>query len=524
MTGHTPSPSVSLRASRVVRLGASVTGRSEHDLHTALTESLTIISVETGLAGAAETATILLSSLARMPGRICLVNDGAIETRDLLTGLVDTYVSLRPEQTLTVSTSVTDAVRLTGTSGVTHVHVGLEQYRDHVFSSSSRSCVRVVPDGYGAHLVRDGHIVQERRPYATGHMLAAAFGASEAFAVGASIAVDPTTRRPVTSFCPVTLSDDVTAALDLPVGTEIDSALLGLGAVGTAAAVILSQTGLRGSLLIADRQQFADENIGTYSLGTAADAAAATHKVDLAAELLRPHFDIREHRGDIEELPTRVDAKELPWPRVVLSAVDSVESRHAVQRLWADHHIDVGTGSTTVGLHHARAQGPCLQCFFPIRTDGPTPEQRLADQLGFDAHILGRDELWTDEEIAALPASAATRLKALAGKPKCATANLLGLTALPGADDYRPSVPFVSQQAACLMVGRLIAELLPVLHGRRAIDEPPRTNFAQYDTLLGPAWADLEGRDPSPGCYCQQRSPIIAQVRNYRSELVRKPL
>src|SRR6185437_5966171 len=128
----------------------------------------------------------------------------------------------------------------------------------------------------------------------------------------------------------------------------IDAALLGVGAVGSAAALILGSMGLGGSLLVADRQQFAEENIGTYSLGTAADACTKTHKVDLAAAVLRRNFDVREHRGDIADLPARVDANELSWPRVVLSAVDSIQARHDVQRLWADHHIDVGTGGTTV--------------------------------------------------------------------------------------------------------------------------------------------------------------------------------
>lgn len=511
------SDSGGLRASRVVRLGASVTGRSEEDLHTALTDSATIISVETGLPGAAETVTILLSSLARMPGQVCLVNDDAIDGNDVPPVLADVYSSLRAGQTLTVAPSVTKAVHVTGPGVATHIHVGLEQCRDSACVNSSRSCVRIVPDGYGAHLVRDGIIEQKRPPYATGHMLAAAFGAGEAFTIAADITVERTTQQSVMSFCPVTLSDDLTAAPDLPAGTEIDAALLGLGAVGTAAAVILAGMGIGGSLLIADRQQFAEENVGTYSLGTAADAVGKTHKVDLAADVLKPRFDIREHRGDIADLPARVDANEVPWPRVVLSAVDSIEARHNLQRLWANDHIDVGTGSTTVGLHHAAAQGACLQCFFPTQTEGPTPEQQLATRLGVDERILGRDEPWTEKEIAALPASADPRIATLIGKPKCATANLLGITTLPGADNYRPSVPFVSQQAACLLVGRLIAEL-PSPPGQAA-DARTRTNFAQYDTLLGPTWADLEGRNPSPRCYCRQRSSIIAQVRNHRSAL-----
>ena len=54
-----------------------------------------------------------------------------------------------------------------------------------------------------------------------------------------------------------------------------------------------------------------------------------------------------------------------------LSAVDSIDAPTTFNHSWADHHIDVGTGSTTVGLHHSRNQD--MPSASSIRTDGPTP-------------------------------------------------------------------------------------------------------------------------------------------------------
>jgi hypothetical protein len=184
--------------------------------------------------------------------------------------------------------------------------------------------------------------------------------------------------------------------------------------------------GLGGSLLVADRQPFAVENIGTHSLGIAADAVAETHKVDLAADALRPHFEIYEHRGDMADLPTRVDANELAWPHLVLSAVDSIEARHDV-----------------------RVSGP-------ITTSTSAP---------------------------AAPQSACTT--PAPGPPACNTSSR--------------STPAARH---------------------RSSDSP--TSWAL--THAHSAVSTVRVRDPSPGCYCQQRRAIIARVRDYRSAFTIKPV
>lgn len=448
-----PSPGPekpTLRHSRILRLGAGATGSAEADLLTTLAVARTVISLDAGLPGTVATARLLLATLARTPGRLTLVTttipaSTVVELLAIVRRIdpghqIDTAADLREDQPPADMT-----LRL---------HLGLVAPPsttdiddcDQVTSSTGVPSVRIIADGYGAQVARLGRVTlsQHRAPNALGQMLAAAFAAGEAFAAAARVL--PSRRQPVphVAFCPVTLGHDLVAAPDLPEGLTIDAALLGLGAVGTAIAVILAELPLRGHLLLADRQDYAEENLGSYSLGDPTDVAAARRKVDLAAAALRDRYTVTLHHGDLSELPARVDAGELPWPEQVLTGLDTVPARHAAQRLWADHHIDAGTGDTAVGLHDSVPLGPCLLCFFPEARDGQSAEQRLAEELRIDPAILGRDEAWTEQELLQLPAAVAARLHPLVGTPKCGTALALGLTDL-ATDDYRPSVSFVSQ-------------------------------------------------------------------------------
>ena len=109
-----------------------------------------------------------------------------------------------------------------------------------------------------------------------------------------------------------------------------------------------------------------------------------------------------------------------------------------------------------------------------------------------------------DEHLAQLAPEQRERLRPHVGKPVCGLARALGLTALE-AGDYRPSVPFISLQAACLAVGRLLA--------RDRVEQP---NLVQYDGLFGPQAATLERMAPTPRCYCQSYAATIARVRAHR--------
>jgi hypothetical protein len=308
----------------------------------------------------------------------------------------------------------------------------------------------------------------------------------------------------------VTLGSDLSAAPMLPGGTTVNIGLVGNGAVGTAHARILGSVGLSGShAMLVDPEAYAHENVGTYSLGTLADAIVGCPKVELTARAMAG-WGVSKIHGTATDAVTAIDADEVVWPSMVLSGLDSIAARHEAQGMWPDQMIDAATGDTAVGLHEATPDGPCLRCLLPARVSDRSPVLALAEELGLPVELVARgDVVLTAEHLNGLRAEQRERLASQVGKPICGLASAVGLTGDPN-EDYRPSVPFVSQQAACLGVGRLIANLA----GIRGLP-----NVVQYDTMVGPQSMTRMDRRASPGCYCQTRSLTINIVRSSRRGL-----
>jgi molybdopterin/thiamine biosynthesis adenylyltransferase len=306
-------------------------------------------------------------------------------------------------------------------------------------------------------------------------------------------------------FCPVSLGRDLKVA-PLKVGGPVDLGLVGLGAVGTAVARILGGLGFeRASALLIDPETFAIENLGTYSLGTLADIGVP--KVELAAAALEG-WSLRLLSGPVEDAIAPVDAGSLPWPRTMICGLDSIEARRAAQGLWPDRLIDGATGDTAVGLHEAMTTGACMRCFFPDRIPARSAAQLLSEEIGLPVELLTQgDERLEEKELAELTERQRERLTPHIGKPICGLASAVGLGGAKD-DTYMPSVPFVSQQAACLAVGRLLAR-------RTGMVELPNT--VQYNAMLGPLRMTKMTRPPRPGCYCQERADVIRMVRHERS-------
>src|SRR5207247_5990894 len=141
--------------------------------------------------------------------------------------------------------------------------------------------------------------------------------------------------------------------------------------------LILGQLPTRGSVFLVDRERFAPENVATYSLGGRSAAEKRPWKVDLAAAALGG-IDVLRTTEPAENLAHLIDQGSLPWPRIILSGLDSIDARHATQRLWPDMLIDAATGDTFVGIHVAQPRNPCLLCFLPPRQSAPSAAARLA--------------------------------------------------------------------------------------------------------------------------------------------------
>jgi hypothetical protein len=482
-----------LRHSRASRLGAAVSGTTEQTLALRLESARTQLTIERSIPGAEAMARVLVSTLRRQPGELFLDTDGPGAFVDELQALAAAIDPLRP--------------LIVGRTGepTSELHIGLEE----------RAPLRVIPDGHGVRLARGGQIDQSRRPSGLGVVFSAAIAASEIFKQSADVYPHLRVDHERLDFCPVTLSSDLEQApLDLP-QAGLDLTLVGLGAVGSATALILSLFDVAGRVVLIDDEIFAEENLGTYSLGDPEDVASPRSKVELAARRLGS-VDCHPFRGSVEQAIREIDEGSLPWTRVVMTGLDSVEARHAAQRLWPDLLIDSSTGDTAVGIRVCPDGDACLMCLL----QGPQAERSamtdLIELTGLSRQDLSvGSRLITEEDVERARPEIRERMRRAVGAPVCGLGRAIGL-AEGGEDDYRPSIPFVSQQAACLGVGRLIAWL----HGLKGSPEL-ESNLVQYDTLLGPNHLSPVNLDRRSDCYSVTRRPIIEQVRDRRRQFQR---
>jgi hypothetical protein len=482
---------VTLEHSRALLLASSVADAPASALEHRLEGALTVVSLDPDLPRAPLTAKVLLATLRRLPGRLHLDPTGL--SPPLVDQLVAGVAAIDPERSITTDRRVPDdpAVR---------VHVGAD---------APHGWIRIAPEGYGAHVVGAGRagIGIHRPANPLGAIYTAALGAAEAFKHTAQVLPARRVLHRHLRFCPVSLSTELDRAPQLPGDLRLDLTLVGLGAVGTATALILGELRASGVLVLVDPERYDPENRGTYSLGGDQETRERPWKVDLAASAL-PTYDLVPLPCGVEQYRTTLERQDGPWPQTVLAGLDTVETRHETQRLWPDRMIDAATGDTMLGLHDVVAgHGPCLMCFLPLPRTGQSTLERLAQETGLRIEQLARGaEPLSEAEIAALSRDQRERLLPHLGKPKCGLANALGLT-VTSADGYRPSVPFVSQQAGCLGIGRLLAATL----GLRT-----HANLVQYDGLIGPQRATKESRPAATTCYCQTRASTVHRIRSLR--------
>lgn len=483
---------MSIEHSRSLLLAAGVSDDDERTLKQRQEAALTLVRVDTAVPLAGLTARVLLTTLRRLPGRLALDRTGLDD--DTLAAIIAAVSAIDSARPLLVVDTTPDDV---------DVHLAIALIAEPQF-------VRVVPDGYGAQLANDPAVLLAlgQPANALGAVFAAALGAAEAFK---HIVVDKQARctlHPHLSFCPVTLDTNTAAAPALSSSLPLDTAIIGNGAIGTAVGLILSEMRLGGRIVVCDPELYGPENRGTYSLGGEREVANRTPKVDLLeAVLADAGYDVRKVQGKSTVLIELIDKQQIAAPPTTITGLDTAEARRETQMLWPDHLVDAATGDTAVGLHHAVPTGPCLRCFFPQRTAGPDPLLQLATLSGLPVSLLrrGADAL-TDEHLASLTPGQREPLKHLVGQPVCGLAAAFGLTNANAAG-YLPSVPFVSQLAACLAVGRLLAIEMGV---------PANGNFFQFDALHGPL-AESESRNAVVDCYCQTRqASVIRTVRERR--------
>jgi hypothetical protein len=470
--------------SRALRLAASAAGHSESELARHMAQRAVVVSLDPDVPGAIDIATTIVETLRRGPGHVHL--DPSDVAPATVAAIVASAGAVAPSTPVSTKPAPHGAVA---------VHVGMQ---------APPQAIAVIGDRHGVRLAVDGRrLRQSCIPSSLGVMTAAAFAGGEVFKRVVRPRTDRVVYRDFIAFCPVTLDDDPARAPHLPLGWSPALGLVGDGAVGTAYARILGRLDLADpSAITVDPQVYGPENNGTYSLGSWQDVLDETPKVDVVERALQG-WRVRRVRGTAADAIAAIEADGLNWPRVVLTGLDSIEARRSAQGLWPVELIDAATGDTSVGLHHVAGDGPCLRCFFPDRAAERSAAEALAAEFGLPIELVMRgDHVLHEEDLVDLPSDQRERLRPQLGKPVCGLADAARLT---GADDeYRPSVPFVSQQAACLGIGRLVASAT-------GLEGLP--NFVQYDALIGPQSITCQARRPLPQCYCQQRRETITAVR-----------
>jgi hypothetical protein len=437
-----------------------------------------------------QTAEVLVDTLRRLPIELVLDPGSSIDAEEI-GRIVQVAEEIDPGRGIEVGTA----------AGVdTLVAVGHDR---------SDATVAGMPVNHGA-LVVSGRPLEGPAADASGLGIftCAALLGGEVFKRVAAVRPQRATFPDRLAWCPVRLDDDPWSTPLLPGPPRLDLALVGQGAIGTATSRILALLGAEGRVQLVDPERFGPENLGTYSLGNAADSELEPWKVDLGSAALAG-MTVETHVGTAADFIEKVDRGEACWPELVLTGLDSAPARREVQRLWPDRLIDGATGDTMCGMHDVTfGRSACLMCLFPESRQGPGAAERLAEATGLSVEAASRgDRPLEEDDIVHLDARRRRALQPLVGKPICGLAEAIGLTEL-AADDYRPSVPFVSQQAACMVVGRLIAVLID--------SEVPGANFVQYDALIGPGCATLESRHPVADCHCQVRAGLLESVRQTR--------
>jgi len=452
-----------------------------------------VVSVDGDMPHALLTVRVLLTTLRRGLGSLVLVADGLPPA--FVTEMEGATAAIDAERGLSV-------VRGLGATAENAVAV-------HVGPTVSRPAIRIMPEGYGAHVA--GSPTATIRPRRPGNPLGAvytgALGAAEVFKHTASVLPARRVLHRHLRFCPVNLTADLSAAPDLPEPLGLDLTLVGVGAIGTGIVLLLEALDAEGRIVVIDPQRFEPENVATYSIGGLAEADAAVWKVEMAERVLR-RFQVTPLHERADDLVRAIDRGEVPWTPTVLTALDSAEARCDAQRLWPDRLIDAQTGDTMLGIcDHRHGIDPCMICVFGVDREKPSGADAVAERLGLSVQALADpDAVLTEDDLRGKTEEQLTMLRPHLGKPMCGLAQAIGLTSL-NPDGYMPSVPFVSLQAACLSIGRLIAT-------RHA--GAPASNFVQYDGLFGPQAATIELMKRKAGCLCQTRSTTIEQVRDQR--------
>lgn len=204
---------------------------------------------------------------------------------------------------------------------------------------------------------------------------------------------------------------------------------------------------------------------------------------------------------------------ELSYPRVVLTALDNIDARHAVQKLWPNLILDgaIGDFPCQVSRHQWGEDSACLICLFR-HPPGPAAETVASLATGLSrSRVQQVEEPVTEDDIHAAPANRQEWLRERLGRQICSVVRE-GVAQQISDEEQRkgfaPSVPFVACMSACMIV----AELVKYAAGWSTALE---TRY-QFDMLNGPLLGSMFPQEKRRDCQCMVRCRNIDTWRRQR--------
>ncbi|WP_165488698.1 MULTISPECIES: ThiF family adenylyltransferase [Dyella] len=306
----------------------------------------------------------------------------------------------------------------------------------------------------------------------------------------------------------------------LPSTLEIPNTLLvGGGAIGSGVALLAAQLALRGKLHVVDKQQYADENMGTCVL-MERNGWSKRGKAARLAEWISDNGSATAsgERDFIADAASRETCQALA-PSVVINGLDDVVARHDAQMLWPDIILDGGINNLGAAVVQHRLDNlgkACLRCTFKLPEVDTHAMQ--ADLTGLDIRALiepGRQLTAEDLESAAPDKRERLRKQMSEGKTICSIVSEAAMARL-GVNldaEFRPSVPFVATAAASLVMAEFAKYLLN-----------PSAAYHQTTVFgslfLGATSSARINRAADPSCLCViHRETILSSKVRLRQHL-----
>ncbi len=360
------------------------------------------------------------------------------------------------------------------------------------------------------------------QPNPMGALMAASLGVTEVFKRIFGVLHDTAPLLGKTEF---SLFEQTTAptCLGPPLPQEIaipDTLFVGAGAIGNGIALLFSQLPLRGRVHIVDKQDYADENLGTCVLLELEGWISHPKAKRLATWLAEnSNLTVTGEKALIESAKSSPEVSDLAID-LVLNGLDDVEARREVQDLWPAIIVDGGIneiGAAVIQHRLDQKQRACLKCWFePQRVDERLLQSRLTGLSNTSLTDTGR--LLTEEDIAQAAEEKRDwlRKRKSEGRTLCSIISEAVLAAKLGVevqDGFRPSVPFVATAAAAMVVAEAVkAVVFP--------DAPVVSMFQIASLFLGPEASALKlNRPPSASCQCVAHRKLIDQLRAKRKEV-----